>query len=57
MKAILKGGDEQDAFTRWRHFLHWSKGDLKRIKRRLWKRQRREAKAAISSAEQENQCQ
>lgn len=39
--------DEYDAFTKWRHVLHWQDGELRRIKRRANKRERRDAKRAI----------
>ena len=42
-----KGGDEHDAFTRWRKLLFWQKGELKRIKRAFNKRVRREAKRGV----------
>jgi len=45
-KQILKSGDEYDAVTSWRHVLNWKAGERKRIKRRLNKRFRREARAA-----------
>ena len=40
----LKGGDEFDALTGWRRFLHWKPGTRKHIKRKVNKRIRREAK-------------
>ena len=45
-KQILKSGDEYDAVTSWRHVLNCKAGERKRIKRRLNKRFRREARAA-----------
>jgi hypothetical protein len=48
MKRACVGGDEQDAFsTNWRGRLSWQRGELRRIKRRASKRERRAAKAAI----------
>ncbi len=36
-----RGGDEYEAFSRrWRGLLHWKRGELRRIKRRFWKRMR-----------------
>lgn len=35
-------GDEMDALTRWKRYLHWAPGERKRIKRQYNKRQRRE---------------
>jgi len=40
----LKKGDEWDAFTGWRKVLFWQPGELRRIKRRYNKRQRKEAR-------------
>jgi hypothetical protein len=47
MKRACVGGDEYDAFGRWRHIHSWGRGELRRIKRRASKRERRVAKAAI----------
>lgn len=47
MKRACADGDEQDAFTGWRHALHWRPGELRKIKRRAGKRERRAARAAI----------
>lgn len=44
----LKGGDEHDCLTRWRHVLGWKPGEKKRIKRGYNKRVRRETKKAIA---------
>lgn len=40
-------GDEQDAFTPWRRVYHWRPGEIKQIKRRANKRDRRQAKGEI----------
>jgi hypothetical protein len=40
-KRRMKGGDERDAFTRWRHYLHWRPGERKAIKARANRRERR----------------
>lgn len=37
----LRGGDENDALTRWRYWLHFRPGQRKRIKRTYNKRQRK----------------
>jgi hypothetical protein len=39
--------DEQDAFTPWRKVMFWQRGELRKIKRRAAKRERREGKADI----------
>ncbi|MBI5922335.1 MAG: hypothetical protein HY847_11910 [Betaproteobacteria bacterium] len=36
----MTNGDEYDALTRWRHFLHWKPGTRKAIKRGYSRRQR-----------------
>lgn len=40
--------EEQDAYTGWRKVMFWQTGELKKIKRRTHKRERREAKASIA---------
>mgnify|MGYP006076379097 FL=1 len=40
----LKGGDEYDALTKSRKFLHWKAGQLKKIKRAYNKRFRKHSK-------------
>lgn len=37
----MRGGDEYDALTRWKRYLHWRSGERKRIKRGYNRRQRR----------------
>ena len=39
-----QGGDEHDAFTRWRKLFHYRAGELKRIKRGYNKRARKAGK-------------
>lgn len=46
-KQITKGGDEFDIVTGWRKLFSWSRGDLKRIKRKMNKRDRKDAKQTI----------
>lgn len=42
MKLIpMINGDEYDALTQWKRFLHWRPGERKAIKRRYNKRVRR----------------
>ena len=43
----LRGGDEYDAFTRWRRFLKWKAGSIKRVKRRYWHRVRQLVKLEL----------
>lgn len=50
--AKLKGGDEYDCLTRWRHVLGWKPGEKRRIKRGYNKRVRREIKKAIVCIDQ-----
>ena len=40
----LKGGDEYDALSKARKFLHWRAGELKKIKRAYNKRFRKHTK-------------
>jgi len=44
-----KGGDEWDAFTSWRRVVFWQRGELKRLKRRYAKRQRKDAKMELDA--------
>ncbi len=37
----MKTAEEYDAFTRWRRVLYWQRGELRKIKRRWSKRERR----------------
>ncbi|MEZ2347832.1 hypothetical protein [Terriglobus sp. RCC_193] len=46
-------GDEHDAFTRWRRFLHWRPGIRARVKRGYNKRRRRQSKLELRSTEAE----
>jgi hypothetical protein len=39
---------EYDAFTKWRKYLTWHKRELKRVKRRFWKRIRRKHKQELT---------
>lgn len=43
MKRRMRDADEYDAFTRWRKYYFWKRGQLAKIKRRANKRERREA--------------
>lgn len=43
-KRRVHDGDEQDAFTPWRKYLHWQRHELRKIKRRGGKRERREGR-------------
>ncbi len=40
----LANGEEQDALTRWKRYLHWKPGERKKIKRAYNKRARKQAK-------------
>ena len=52
-KRIIKNADEEDAFTRWRHFyIYLSRpGVTSSIKRRARRRERHEAKQEIRKEE------
>jgi len=41
-RRVEHSWDENDAYTRWRRFLHWRPGQIKAIKRRTHRRERRE---------------
>jgi hypothetical protein len=51
MKRACADGYEQDAFTGWRHVYHWRPGELRKIKRRANKRERRTARVVIEHEE------
>jgi predicted DNA binding CopG/RHH family protein len=40
-RVPLKSGDEMDAFSKWRKFLNFKRGELKKIKRAYNKRLRK----------------
>jgi hypothetical protein len=40
-KRVMKGGEERDAFTRWRYVMFWRPGERKAIKARVNRRERR----------------
>ena len=44
MKMKLISGDEYDAFSRWRHLHHWKPHVIRKLKRKVWKRFRRDGK-------------
>lgn len=46
-RRVHNDGDEQDAFTPWRKYLSWHRGELRKIKRRAAKRMRREGRQEI----------
>ena len=53
-RESMKGGDEFDAFTRWRHLLcvfHNNTGLRKAMKRKFNKRVRRKARTAMRAEE------
>lgn len=47
MNVKQKGGDEVDAFTRWKHMLVWKAGERKRIKRKYHRRNRKHAREEL----------
>jgi hypothetical protein len=53
MKRACHGGDEHDAFSRWRHVTRYRPGRLGKIKRGASKRERRTAKAVIGKERSE----
>ena len=47
MGRPVRSGEEQDAFTPWRRYLHWKPGERKQIKRRANRRERHEARISV----------
>ena len=47
MKRKMVKGDEYDAFTGWRHVIAWRAGQRRAIKRRVNRRERREARSDL----------
>jgi hypothetical protein len=43
-KEKLKGGDEYDFLTKARRYFHHKTGEIRKIKRKFWKRQRAEVR-------------
>jgi len=43
----MRNGDEHDALTRWRRFIRWRKGELRRIKRTYRRAERRWLRRAL----------
>lgn len=52
-RPVANDGVEQDAFTGWRRVTRWRPGDLRRIKRRANKRDRRDARLRITRNEED----
>lgn len=50
----MRGGDEVDAFTRWRHNLHWRAGQRRKVKQRYNRRVRRQEKQERTREQQEH---
>jgi len=48
MKRLIKTGDEQDAYTKWRSMFIWRSGKVKKIKKITHRRERRESKKWIN---------
>lgn len=46
-KEILKGGDEYDLLTRARRYFQHRAGEVVKIKRKFWKRQRAETRVKL----------
>lgn len=46
-RETLRGGNEYDAFTRWRRVIIWKSGEIKAIKKRFNRRIRRREKILI----------
>ena len=50
MRRRTVGGDEFDAFTRWRRVLSWQRGELRKLKRKSAKRERQDVRREIRGA-------
>jgi hypothetical protein len=44
IRQRLSGGDEWDVITSWRRVISWGRGEVARIKRKMRRRERHEAK-------------
>lgn len=53
-RVPLKRADEYDAFSSWRRVYHWQRGELRKIKRRLSKRERRTKRKDIQEWESQS---
>lgn len=51
MRIPLKGGDENDALTRWKRLIKWRPGQRKSAKKTYQKRLRQMAKAETKTPE------
>lgn len=47
-KRAIRGWEQQDAFTGWRRYMFWQRGELRKIKRRASKRERRQKRLEIN---------
>jgi len=47
-RRIARSWDENDAYTGWRRYLRWQRGELAKIKRRTHRRERREGHQEIT---------
>ena len=47
MKRPIRNFEQEDAFTRWRRVLFWQPGELRRVKRREAKLERRRGDAEV----------
>lgn len=54
-KRILRSWEEQDAFTTWRRYMFWQRGELRKAKRRLSKRERRSKRQDIDEQREDHE--
>jgi hypothetical protein len=47
VKRKVKGAEEWDVITRWRRYLSWRPGEVSAIKRRMRRRERRDARSDL----------
>lgn len=50
-RPVHKTGAEQDTFSSWRRFCRWRPGEIKQVKRRANKRDRKAARHRITREE------
>ena len=48
-KEKMDAGDEFDVFTRWRKYISWNRGEIRKIKKMFTRRIRRKVKQKLAS--------
>lgn len=52
MRRPARSGDEQDAFSGWRHVMIWRPGERKAIKQRANRRDRRKSRQDLRTSQE-----